>query len=85
MTRTMAQLRAAARQHEEELISQKWFSPADLAVRWGFRSLSTVRGISRDELPYKEFGTGTRKRRRYRLSDVEAFEAARPLPSEGAA
>jgi hypothetical protein len=68
--------RDRARLHQEELdLSVKFFTPAKLAARWDV-SLSTVRDIPREELPYKEFGAGTKlKRRRYHPDDVVAFEA----------
>jgi hypothetical protein len=53
----------------------RWLSIATVAARFGV-SESTVRTIPVDELPYKEFGAGHKlKRRRYRIADVEAYEA----------
>lgn len=75
---TMADLmaiRAKARRHQEDLDEPKWLSTADLAKRWGLGE-STVRAIPATELPWKEFGRGvSRRRRRYRLENVEAYEA----------
>jgi len=68
-------IRARARAHQEELDEPRWLSIAAVARRFGI-SESTVRGIPADELPYKEFGSGMKlKRRRYRIADVEAYEA----------
>jgi hypothetical protein len=67
-------VRARARAHQEELDEPRWLPIAAVAARFGV-SESTVRGIPVDELPYKEFGQGHKlKRRRYRVSDVEAYE-----------
>ena len=69
-------IRAKARAHQQELDEPRWLSIADLARRFGV-SQSTVRAIPADELPYKEFGRGLKhRRRRYRVSDVEAYEAS---------
>jgi hypothetical protein len=68
-------IRARARRHQEALDEPKWLSTGDLAQRFGV-SESTVRAIPADELPWKEFGRGLKhRRRRYRLADVEAYEA----------
>lgn len=68
-------IRAKAREHQEDLEAPQWLSTADLARRFGI-SESTVRSIPADELPWKQFGRGLKhQRRRYRLSDVEAYEA----------
>jgi hypothetical protein len=71
----LTEIRARARKHQEELDEPKWLSISAVAARWGI-SDATVRTIPVDELPYKEFGQGHKlKRRRYRLADVEAYEA----------
>lgn len=76
MDRT-ARIRERRQQHEEELLSLHWFTPAILAARWGI-SETTVREIAADELPYKEFGAGMKlKRRRYHPDDVARYEAAK--------
>ena len=86
----LAELRARARRHEEEILSLHWFTSADLAARWQV-SRSTVLAIPRDELPYKAFGAGKKlQRRRYREDAVLAYEMEAGLtppstPSEGAA
>jgi hypothetical protein len=68
-------VRARARKHQEALDEPKWLSTAQLAARWGIGQ-STVRAIPADELPWKEFGRGLKHRRRkYRLENVEAYEA----------
>lgn len=75
MPATMAELRARAHAHEEELVSVQWFTPADLATRWRI-ALSTVHDIPITELRYKAFGNGAKlKRRRYRQDWVDAYEA----------
>lgn len=72
----MITIRARARAHQEELDEPRWMTLAEVAARFRL-SESTVRGIPADELPFKEFGQGHKlKRRRYRLADVEAYEAA---------
>lgn len=68
-------VRAKARAHQDALDEPRWLTIAAVAARFGV-SESTVRGIPADELPYKEFGNGRKlKRRRYRVADVEAYEA----------
>lgn len=80
----MATIRSRAREHQEELESVRWFTPERLAARWEI-SETTVREIARDQLPYKEFGSGTqKKRRRYHPDDVAAFEASGRLPAKAA-
>lgn len=70
-------IRDRRQRHEEEMLSVHWFTPAILAARWGI-SETTVRAIPATELPYKEFGTGTqKKRRRYHPDDVAAYDAHR--------
>lgn len=68
--------RERARSHQDDLdLKVKYFTPQKLADRWDV-SPSTVRDIPREDLPYKEFGAGTKlKRRRYHPDDVYAFEA----------
>lgn len=84
MTDLIARIRERRQQHEDEMLSATWFTPALLAARWGI-SETTVREIPADQLPYKEFGAGEQlKRRRYRPDDVAAFEARR-VGAQGAA
>ncbi len=72
----MAELRAKAAAHNEEIDSVRWFTPSELAARWRI-ALSTVHGIPLTELRYKEFGQGEHlKRRRYRSDWVAAYEDA---------
>jgi hypothetical protein len=72
-----ARIRERREQHEEAMLSQKWFTPAVLAARWQI-SETTVRDIPAAELPFKEFGAGKKlKRRRYHPDDVARFEAAK--------
>lgn len=75
MTASIAELRARAKRHEEELASVKWFTVAALAVRWGI-SETLVRSIPIEELRYKEFGRPGAKiyRRRYKEAWVLAYE-----------
>lgn len=71
----IARIRARRQQHEEELLSVHWLTPAVLADRWGI-SETTVREIPAAQLPYKEFGAGEKlKRRRYPPDAVAAYEA----------
>lgn len=81
-------IRARAHEHQQELESLRWFTPQRLSARWDVAE-TTVRDIPFEELPYREFGKGEkRKRRRYRPADVEAFEARTdriPRATEGAA
>lgn len=76
MPRSLAEIRARARAHEEEIESLRWFTPEQLKQRWGFRSVSTIYAIPVAQLRYKPFGIGPRPRRRYRQDWVEAFENA---------
>jgi hypothetical protein len=73
-TERMARIRARATAHDEAIESVKWPTAAQLAARWNV-SLTTVYEIPRERLPYKEFGGGQKPRRRYRPTDVAAFEA----------
>lgn len=69
-------IRARAREHQQELESQRWYTPQQLAARWAVAE-STIREIPATELPYREFGKGkVRKRRRYSPDAVAAYEAA---------
>lgn len=72
----LQQYRDRAREHQVELeLKIKYFTPQKLADRWEI-SVSSVRDIPRELLPYKEFGAGRiLKRRRYHPDDVFAFEA----------
>jgi hypothetical protein len=78
MTDDLETCRERARAHQEELreaACDGWVTPKELAARWKV-SVTTVKDTPADELPYKEFGHGLKlKRRRYRWSDVYAFEA----------
>lgn len=75
---TLAELRARAREHDDEIESRRWFTPAELAERWRV-SETTVRAIPRAQLFYKEFGAGTKlKRRRYREDWVQTYEESQP-------
>lgn len=70
---TTDELAARRLAHEERLPSFTWYSVTDLARRWHL-SPQTVRNIPTDELPYKAFGNGVLKRRRYRADWVLAYE-----------
>jgi hypothetical protein len=75
MADPLDELRAKARAHQRDLTERQRASVRQLATLWGV-SLSTVRNIPYDELPYLEFGSGARfKRRRYRWEDVAGYEA----------
>lgn len=71
----LSEIRARAMKHQEELDEPRWMTLAEVAARFRL-SETTVRLIPVDELPFKEFGSGHKyKRRRYRLTDVEAYES----------
>jgi hypothetical protein len=72
----LAAIRARAAEHETDLDRDvRYLTAAQLAERWSCHA-STVRDIPRDELPYLEIGGGRAKHhRRYRPSDVAAYEA----------
>jgi hypothetical protein len=73
-TDRLAEVRAKAAQHDDEIASVKWLTVADLAARWRV-SGNTVRAIPATELRYKEFGAGAHlKRRRYKPEWVTAYE-----------
>jgi hypothetical protein len=74
----LSAIRERAAEHEAELDADVvYFTIQDLAARWRLAT-GTVRAISRERLPYKEFGSGHyRKRRRYHPRDVHAFERER--------
>lgn len=70
----LAQVRDRARAHNEEIASVTWLTPSDLAARWRL-AISTIHEIPSGKLHFKEFGAGEqKKRRRYRLEWVEAYE-----------
>jgi hypothetical protein len=72
---TLAEIRARAAEHDDDVQSVTWYTVADLAARWKL-SQTTVRLIPKEELHYKEFGAGkSHRRRRYRREWVEAYEA----------
>lgn len=74
MPLTLAEIRERRRQHEEEIVSVRWLTPADLAARWKI-SLSSIYAIPADQLEYKTFGQGVKhKRRRYREEWVLSYE-----------
>ncbi len=79
MPKDLAEIRAKARAHQDEISEAAhdgWATPQQLAKRWQV-SVTTVKDTPADELPYKEFGNGLKlKRRRYRWSDVEAYESS---------
>lgn len=73
---TIDEIRARAREHEDEIESLQWFTVDDLAKRWRI-SGATVRTIPKTELQFKEFGQGEhKKRRRFRSDWVESYENA---------
>lgn len=70
----LAEIRARAKAHEEEIDSAKWYTVSDLAARWQL-SETTVRAIPLSELRFKEFGSGAeKKRRRYKGEWVDMYE-----------
>lgn len=75
MTAALHQYRDRARAHQADIeLASSYFTVNKLAQRWDV-SPSTVRDIPRDQLPYKEFGSGAKlKRRRYHPDDVVAYE-----------
>lgn len=77
-TPDLAEIRARAEQHGNELDRDtRFFTVADLAKRWCC-STTSVRDIPAGDLPYLNLGRGLhRELRRYRPSDVYAYEAAR--------
>lgn len=79
MARSIEEARARARAHEEEMLSRKWFTPRQLAARWGFKSVTSIYSIPVEQLRYKTFGTGKRPPRRYRDDWVFAYEEAENL------
>ncbi len=76
MTTDLATIRARAAEHQDALdLAVRYLTPQHLAARW-LCSVSTVKAIPRDELPYKEIGRGRLlKRRRFHPDDVAAYEA----------
>ncbi len=72
---TTDELAARRQALEERLPSLLWYSVTDLARRWHL-SPQTVRNIPVRDLPYKAFGNGTLKRRRYREDWVQTYEEA---------
>lgn len=74
----LAEIRAKAERHQAELDRDTTFlRVADLAARWGC-SATTVRAIPATDLPYLNLGQGlVRELRRYRVADVEQYEARR--------
>lgn len=71
MSRSLDELRAAAREHARQLEAVRWATVKDLAERWKV-STTTVRKIPRSELPYLTLGASAV--RRYDPSDVECYE-----------
>ena len=70
---TTIRARAAEAQREHEARTT-WFTTSELAARWNL-GYSTVRDIPSDELPYLEFGSGIKnRRRRYAPADVATYE-----------
>lgn len=77
----LSTIRERAEQHQRDLDQQRTsLVPDDLAKRWSL-SVSTVKDIPFDRLPYLRFGKGG-KRRRYRLADVESFERRQLNPAD---
>ena len=74
---TLDEIRARAAQHDLELSRYELLTVKDLCQRWRLSGTS-VRAIPIDELPFLDLGKGLVKAvRRYRLDDVEAYEARR--------
>lgn len=73
--RTIPELREDAARRNLALDPSAAFTVRELAQRWKLGE-TTVRDIPRDELPYMEFGSGLRhRRRRYPRAAVLAYEA----------
>ena len=69
-------IRQRAAAHQRELEEPEFATVREVAARWRL-STTYVRDVPRSALPYTEFGHGLKlKRRRYRWSDVEAYERA---------
>jgi hypothetical protein len=78
MPPTLEEVRARTARHDAELDrNTKFFSVADLAKRWGV-SVSTVRAIPRERLPWTNLGHGlVRELRRYHPDAVASYEGSR--------
>lgn len=75
--RTLAELRAMAAEHDEQIASVHWFTASELAARWRV-SLQTIYDTPREQLRFKEFGQGEKlKRRRYRADWIADYEESR--------
>lgn len=75
MSRHLTELRMKAQAHQDEIDRQAWFTPQQLAARWAV-SVSTVKAIPFDLLPYKQHGRGIKhRRRRYAPEAVAAYES----------
>jgi len=74
----LAVLRSRAAAHQDEIdLSIRYLTPSQLAARWQV-SVSTVRDIPRDDLPYTEIGRGRlHRRRRYHPGRVAEYEVRR--------
>lgn len=75
MSTSLQPYRERARAHQAAIdLAIVYLTPNDLKSRFKL-SLSTIRDIPRDQLPYKEFGNGAKyKRRRYHPLDVLEYE-----------
>lgn len=71
----LSEIRASAAKAQQEYEARTtWFTTTELAERWGL-GYSTVRDVPAEDLPYLEFGSGLKnRRRRYAPSDVAEYE-----------
>lgn len=74
MTTTQLEQLHARRDAHQRAIDEKerWLTPSLLALKWGV-SVTTVKAIPADKLPFLAFGRGG-KRRRYNPEDVARYE-----------
>lgn len=69
--KSIAELRAGAREHAKQIEAVIWLKTSDLVARWGVDAPSIL-AIPRPDLPYIEFGAS--KQRRYSPDDVTGYE-----------
>ena len=78
MPKTLAELRAEAREHAKQLEAVRFLTAQELAARWGVDD-ETVKAIPHAELPYLTMGKS--RMRRYDPRDVETFERKQKEPA----
>ncbi len=79
MATSLQPYRERARAHQSEIdLETRFLTPQLLAKRWSI-SVTTVKDIPFEELPYTEFGQGLKlKRRRYHPDAVLLYEGRNP-------